>query len=122
MAVGIAWGGRCRPGVGVRRPSARWPVLDVVGAEAVEQRLELPDGGGAGLVVEPFLHRLVEALHFPACLRVMRPGMVEPDAAGMAGDLEGDPAAAPRCAGERRPLSDNRVAGSLVAAVKTVLT
>jgi hypothetical protein len=45
-----------------------WPVLVVVVAEAVEQRLQLPDGGRSGLAVEPFLQGLVEAFDFPAGL------------------------------------------------------
>ena len=66
----------------------------VVAAEVVELGLELGDGGRAGLVVEPFLQGLVEAFDFPAGLRVVGPGVGEPDPAGVAGELEGDPAAA----------------------------
>ncbi len=56
------------------------------------------------MAVEPFLQGLVEALHFSAGLRMVGPGVVEPDPGGVAGDLEGDPAAAAGCAGEHRPV------------------
>ena len=62
-------------GVGLRGcpPAQRAvrPDLVVVVPELVEQRLQLPDGGGSGLVVEPFLQSLVEALDFSAGLRVI---------------------------------------------------
>ena len=64
------------------------------------------------MVVEPFLQRLVEALDFAAGLRVIGAGVVEPDAAGVAGDLERDPAAAAGAPVNTAPLSDSRVAGS----------
>jgi hypothetical protein len=68
----------------------------VVATELVEQGLELAEGGRAGLPVEPFLHGLVGTLDFPAGLRVVGPGVAEPDFAGVAGQLEGRPAAAGR--------------------------
>jgi hypothetical protein len=119
-------GGRCRPGW-ARAARGRGVGSDgvVVATELVEQGLELAEGGRAGLPVEPFLHGLVGTLDFPAGLRVVGPGVAEPDFAGVAGQLEGSPAAAAWGAGEHRPVSDSRPAGSpcsLVAVVNTVLT
>jgi hypothetical protein len=73
----------------------------VVGAaEGVELALQFDDGVGAGLRGQPVLLGPVEAFNLAAGLRVVGPGVGEDDAAGVQGDLEGDPAAAAVAAGE----------------------
>jgi len=66
----------------------------VVGiAEGVELGLELVRRGCSGLAVEPFLHGLVEPFDRAAGLRMVGPGMGEPNPRAVARQLERDPAA-----------------------------
>jgi hypothetical protein len=73
--------------------------------------VEAGDGPGGWLGGEPLLLGLLEPLHLPAGLRVVGPGVVEPDAQSPELDLEGDPAAAAGNAGEDCPLSVSTLAG-----------
>jgi hypothetical protein len=72
-------------GVGLGRRSAAEGAVRpdgvVVALEAVQLALQLGDGGGGGLGGEPLLQGLVEPFNFAAGLRVVGPGMTDPDAA-----------------------------------------
>src|SRR5215203_2765445 len=73
------------------------PLLVVVGAEAVEQELEVLEVDGGALVCEPFLERAVEALELAQCLRVGGGGVDQFDAdlaeLALERDLEAEQAA-----------------------------
>ena len=56
--------------------------------------------GGAGLRGEPFLEGLVEPFHLAAGLRMIGPGVADPDPAQAQLDLQSDPALAAQFAGE----------------------
>jgi hypothetical protein len=104
--VGAAFG---RAGVGLcRRATTDRPVrphLVVVGAEPVELGLQLLDRSCPGLLAEPPLEGLVEPLHLPAGLRVIRARVVQHD-----------PQPAPR-----GPLEEAQEAGSSGATAKPTL-
>jgi predicted ATPase len=87
-------------GAPVQRPVR--PEGVVVDGEGVELGLQLVEVGGAGLPGQPPLLRLVEALDLAAGLWVVGPGVAEDHAAGVEGELEGDPSAAAVAAGEDR--------------------
>jgi hypothetical protein len=87
----------------------------VLDGETVEERLEFGDCGGlAGLSCQPLFEGLVEAFDFPAGLWVVGAGVVEPDAVGVAGEFEGDAAAAAGEAGEHRPVVRQQPLGMAV--------
>ena len=94
--AGCRWGrlsvGRRRPGWGAAAEGAVGADGVVVAAEGVELGLQLAQGGGrGGWLGEPLLEGLVEPFDLAAGLRVVGPGVAEEDAAGVQGDLEGDP-------------------------------
>ena len=88
----------------------------VVGvAEPVELALRVGQGGWRGLLGQPLLLGLVEALDLSAGLRVVGPGVVEPDAEQVELDFQGDPAAATRLAGEDRAVVGEHAGRDAVA-------
>jgi hypothetical protein len=88
----------------------------VVAAKSVQLALQLFDGGRGWLGGQPLLLGLVEPLHLAAGLRMPGPGVVEPDAEQVELELQGDPAAAARLAGEDRGIVGEHPRGDAVAA------
>jgi hypothetical protein len=74
----------------------------VVAGKPVPLSLEFDDRAGGGLAGEPFLQGLTESLDLAAGLGMVGAGVPEADVQGGELDLQGDPAAAARGAGEDR--------------------
>jgi hypothetical protein len=75
----------------------------VVGLEPVQLVLQPDQSGGPGLSPQPFLLGLMEPFSLAAGLRMVRPGVVQPDPAQSELDLQRDPALAALLGGEYRP-------------------
>jgi len=88
--------GPCVPRFGgcAAADAAVWPLGVVVLGEGVELGLQDGDAAGAGLAGQPFLERLVEALHLAAGLRVIGLAMAQRDAESDQFAFQGDPAVA----------------------------
>src|SRR5215218_3384472 len=69
-----------------------WPLLVVVGAEAVEQELQVLQVGRRALVFEPLLERAVEALELAERFRVRGGGVneLDPERGQLALELDGE--------------------------------
>jgi len=76
----------------------------VVGLEPVQLVLQPDQSGGPGLSPQPFLLGLMEPFSLAAGLRMVRPGVVQPDPAQSELDLQRDPALAALLGGEDRPI------------------
>jgi hypothetical protein len=96
--------GRERLGGGAPAQRPVRPDRVVVAGEPIQLTLQRDHRGSPRLGGEPLLLGLVEPFHLAAGLRMIRPGMADPDSAQPALDLQGDPALAALFAGEDRTI------------------